>query len=93
MEKTPKTDQLIEAQQALGTALKHLRETKRELETYDAMTVDRDRWKARFKKLDKELMCELRDPNGTIWEHAKNLQDQLDELRSRVNANKDNTGS
>jgi len=58
--------------------------TQNELETYDAMTADRDRWKARFKKLDKELMCELRDPNGTIWEHAKNLQDQLDELRSRV---------
>jgi len=30
MKKTPKTDQLIEAQQALGTALKHLRETRRQ---------------------------------------------------------------
>ena len=32
MKKTPETDQLIEAQQALGTSLKHLRETERELD-------------------------------------------------------------
>ena len=32
--------------------------------------------------IEKELMCELRDPNGTIWEHAKRLQDENDALKS-----------
>lgn len=41
---------------------------------------ERDHWKARFKMLNTELMCELRDPNGTIWDHAKTLQDQQDKL-------------
>jgi chromosome segregation ATPase len=34
-----------------------------------------------YTDLDRALMCELRDPCGTIWEHAKKLQDQLDEAR------------
>lgn len=29
-------------------------------------------------EIEKELMAELRDPNGTIWEHAKYLQDKCD---------------
>ena len=59
--------------------------TDQELEAYDAMMKDRDHWKSRFKKLDKELMCELRDPNGTIWEHAKKLQDELVEAWTIIN--------
>ena len=59
--------------------------TDQELEAYDAMMKDRDHWKSRFKKLDKELMCELRDPNGTIWEHAKKLQDELIEAWTIIN--------
>lgn len=58
--------------------------TDQELEAYDAMMLDRDHWKARFKKLDKELMCELRDPNGTIWDHAKNLQDERDKFKEEA---------
>lgn len=58
--------------------------TDQELEAYEAMTADRDHWKARFKKLDKELMCELRDPNGTIWDHAKKLQDQCDDYKKQA---------
>lgn len=32
--------------------------------------------------IEKELMAELRDPNGTIWEHAKRLQDENDALKA-----------
>jgi len=34
--------------------------------------------------IEKELMCELRDPCGTIWEHAKKLQDERDSLKKEV---------
>jgi hypothetical protein len=42
-------------------------------------------WEKKYKDLNTELMCELRDPNGTIWEHAKRLQDQLEELQENFN--------
>ena len=38
--------------------------------------------KDKYKKLNHELMCELRDPCGTIWEHAKKQQDKMDELKA-----------
>jgi hypothetical protein len=44
----------------------------------DAALKESNEWKKKFKDLNRELMCELRDPNGTIWEHARNLQKQLD---------------
>lgn len=34
----------------------------------------RDGWKKKFETLNREL----RDPNGTIWEHAASLQKQVD---------------
>ena len=33
-------------------------------------------------------MAELRDPNGTIWEHAKRLQDENDRLKKEEIANR-----
>jgi hypothetical protein len=34
------------------------------------------------KEIEKELMCELRDPCGTIWEHAKKQQDKMDSMKA-----------
>ena len=48
------------------------------------LTQERDEWKKKFQTLDKELRAELRDPNGTIWEHAASLQKQADELRRQL---------
>ncbi len=48
------------------------------------LTLERDDWKKKFQTLDKELKAELRDPNGTIWEHAAKLQEQADELQRRL---------
>jgi len=33
---------------------------------------------------NEELMAELRDPNGTIWEHAKRLQEENDLLKVQL---------
>ena len=32
--------------------------------------------RAEIKQIHKDYGCELRDPNGTIWEHAKKVQDE-----------------
>jgi len=50
---TPKSDQLIEAQQALGTALKHLRETRHEL-TKARLDVERMNW---IEKHSTQIFC------------------------------------
>jgi len=35
-------------------------------------------------KMNKDFGCELRDPNGTIWEHANNLQIENKQLREAM---------
>lgn len=40
----------------------------------------------KYKDLNTELMCELRDPSGTIWEHAEFLQKKNDELGEKLKA-------
>jgi chromosome segregation ATPase len=45
---------------------------------------ERDEWKAKYIQQNKDLGCELRDPNGTIWDHAKTLQRELDEAREAL---------
>jgi|LakMenE01Jun11ns_1017448.scaffolds.fasta_scaffold9874625_2 hypothetical protein len=37
-------------------------------------------------KAHKDYGCELRDPNGTIWEHAAKVQQQRDTLANHVHA-------
>jgi hypothetical protein len=37
-------------------------------------------------KAHKDYGCELRDPNGTIWEHAAQVQQQRDRLANHVHA-------
>jgi chromosome segregation ATPase len=40
----------------------------------------------KYNDLNNSLMAELRDPNGTIWEHAKTLQDKVDALEVALKA-------
>jgi hypothetical protein len=42
---------------------------------------ERDEWKAKYIQQNKDLGCEMMDPNGTIWDHAKKLQRELAEAR------------
>ena len=50
------------------------RELEREL---TAVTEQRDEWKAKFIQQNKDLGCEMMDPDGTIWDYAKKLQTEL----------------
>ena len=45
---------------------------------------ERDEWKARYIQQNKDLGCEQMDPNGTIWEHAKTLQRERDNLQNAI---------
>ena len=38
---------------------------------------ERDEWKHKFIQQNKDLGCEMMDPGGTIWDYAKNLQDDI----------------
>ena len=49
-----------------------------------SLTKERDDWKKQYKTLNHELMCELRDPCGTIWEHAKKQQDEIASMTEEV---------
>lgn len=46
---------------------------------------ERDEWKAKYIQQNKDLGCEMMDPNGTIWDHAKTLQRERDEARRQAN--------
>jgi len=66
----------------------YMMELEREL---TAMTEQRDEWKAKYIQQNKDLGCEMMDPNGTIWDHAKKVQleltamtEQQDGLRSGI---------
>ena len=37
----------------------------------------RDEWKAKYIQQNKDLGCEMMDPNGTIWDYAKKVQLEL----------------
>lgn len=45
---------------------------------------ERDEWKAKYIQQNKDLGCEQMDPNGTIWDHAKKLEAELDEARAAI---------
>jgi hypothetical protein len=60
-------------------------DTQAELAAWELLTEatrERDEWKAKYIQQNKDLGCELRDPNGTIWDHAKTLQRHRDEARA-----------
>lgn len=41
-------------------------------------------WKSKFIQQNKDLGCEQMDPNGTIWDHAKKLQEENKRLREAL---------
>ena len=38
---------------------------------------ERNEWKAKYIQQNKDLGCEMMDPNGTIWDYAKKVQREL----------------
>ena len=47
---------------------------------------ERDEWKAKFIKQNKDLGCEMMDPAGTIWDYASGLQRENVQLKREVTA-------
>jgi hypothetical protein len=45
---------------------------------------ERDEWKAKYIQQNKDLGCEMMDPNGTIWDYAKKLQSEVEHLKSQL---------
>ena len=50
-----------------------------------AVTEQRDEWKAKYIQQNKDLGCEMMDPNGTIWDHAKKVQLELTAITEQRN--------
>ena len=50
-----------------------------QLTSFMAATLVRERneWKAKYIQQNKDLGCEMMDPNGTIWDYAKKVQREL----------------
>jgi len=44
---------------------------------------ERDGWKAKYIQQNKDLGCEVMDPNGTIWDYAKKLQKDIAAINDR----------
>jgi len=59
------------------------------LSTATAQLAEKDK---AILKIHKELGCELRDPNGTIWEHAAAVQKKLDAATTCLALIRDNAG-
>jgi len=51
--------------------------TMRCVDAHDEAIEQRDEWKEKFIQQNKDLGCEMMDPNGTIWDHAKKVQLEL----------------
>jgi chromosome segregation ATPase len=61
-----------------GLGLKVHEDAYRELER------ERDEWKAKFIKQNKDLGCEMMDPSGTIWDYASATQRENVQLKREV---------
>ena len=44
---------------------------------------ERNEWKAKYIQQNKDLGCEMMDPNGTIWDYAKKLQKDIAAINDR----------
>lgn len=76
-------EQLVDADADLATAKAAAEKLREQLTMAQE---EREAWKHKYKTLNQELMCELRDPCGTIWEHAKVLQDSCAEKDKEITA-------
>jgi len=50
---------------------------KLQSERLDGIERERNEWKAKYIQQNKDLGCEMMDPNGTIWDYAKKVQTDL----------------
>ncbi len=73
---------LLQEEQRLHIQTLNERDEARQWESQALVArIQRDEWKAKYIQQNKDLGCEQMDPNGTIWDHAKKLQAELDAAR------------
>lgn len=48
------------------------------------LTEERNDLRKKLAQVHRDYGCELRDPNGTIWEYAKKLQDENKRLKELI---------
>jgi hypothetical protein len=53
-------------------------------DAYRELERERDEWKAKFIKQNKDLGCEMMDPSGTIWDYASATQRENVQLKREV---------
>jgi hypothetical protein len=53
-------------------------------DAYRELERERDEWKAKYIKQNKDLGCEMMDPSGTIWDYASGLQRENVQLKREV---------
>lgn len=82
---TPETDALI------ATDQHHLEDDQfmpasiywRMCDLARKLECERDEWRKKFIQQNKDLGCEMMDPNGTIWDYAKKLQKDIAAINDR----------
>jgi nitrogen fixation protein FixH len=76
MSSVPRTHEAIERwHQGKVNIFEEMAKLETELNFAEAERVE---WKAKFIQANKDYGFELRDPCGTIWDHAKKLQQERD---------------
>lgn len=83
----------IEAEKnALMTAIEERNKTlegayrviNRKDEELDELRKQVKKLEANILQIHKDHGCEIRDPNGTIWQHAKNLEEKIKESEAEI---------
>jgi hypothetical protein len=86
MNDTPETDAQLTTFTSISKLKKHFVNRTGTVSADFARALERERneWKAKFIQANKDYGFELRDPCGTIWDHAKRLQQENERLTSEL---------
>jgi hypothetical protein len=75
---------MLQEEQRLHVQTLNERDEARQWESQALVArIQRDEWKAKYIQQNKDLGCEMMDPNGTIWDHAKKLQKDIAAINDR----------
>lgn len=64
---TPETDEALSTAECESDLVIKMRRMERE----------RNEWKEKYIQQNKDLGCEMMDPDGTIWDYAKKVQSEI----------------
>lgn len=87
---------MLENERSITKGLRaELSEAKEQLGRYEVRMIGKiaeiERLTEEKRAMAKMIAAECADPNGTIWDHAKNLQDEVDRLRKLLDGSCEET--